>query len=1443
MARRVLLTVVGAVAALVLAAVVFAGVVLATAPGHRLLRRWLVSTLEGQVDGTVHIGSVGGALWQTADLRDITLATRDGRPVIRAERLQVSFALIDLVRGRYRFSRVTLVRPVMTLERGPDGRLNLERLFRLPHHDTTPGGRRPFVELRDVAIGDGTVILRERHSPPTERSATGLTLTLSRLRVSDPDSSGVSAVIRSLSVRLSHPSLVLERLDGRAVLDGDSVRFALDHVRLPGTAASVKGTVRWGGAHLAADVSARADRLAFADLRGVLGGLPASGGGRLDLQVRLPGNGATEVLVEHANVHSGRSSVTGQLRVTTGLRGGVSVRDADLTLQPLDLEALAPYVRVLPVHGLVRGRVRGGGALTDLLVDADVAWTDVDAPRSPVNQVSASGHFALGGPDEIAFHALTLRRGEFDFGTIERFVPGVGLDGRLRAEGRLDGPWRRSVFTGRLTHLGAPDLASSGRGTVRLDLRDSARVDADLDMDSLSLDLLRRTYPQIPMTGLVSGRISLHGPVAALGLSVALRAGGGALTAAGTVGTGEALVHVSVAGTFDSLDLARVRRGLPPTVLRGQWSADLLVPRRDSTALTTGVVRVVVQPSWVTGLAVQGGAASLRLTSQRLEVDSVRLETAAGPMSVVGTLGRAGGASSGLDVSVRTDTLAYLEPLLRWVATSRGDTGAVRLDGSGYVRGRITGGADGWEVNGELAVESVDFAGGVARALRVHGRVGRRGREMTLGLTVAADTLGWGGLSYAPIGITAAGRVDSLHVAFTAGFGTMSAVRGEALALQDSVRRTLRVSALELDLPVRRWQLVRPVTVAMDSEAITIDTLELRPEHGGGLVRAEGRLPLAGVGDFLVRADSVPVLDVYTLAERDTAGIGGAIDLAARIAGPAASPTMEMSVALVDAHVGEYRAPLIQALVRYGDGLLTLKGGLWRDTVRVVALSGSLPLDLALTPVARRRLPGPLSLVAVTDSVDLALLDPLIDVFSGMSGALRADVRVTGTWDQQRVAGFAEVRSGAMTVPALGARYTDMDVRLDLRDSVITVTRATIRAGGTLQVSGAVRLEHGASLDLVLHAREFAAFDLRSFGGITGTGELTLRGPVFGATLAGRLRVDRGYLKFADLVEKRIVNLDDPEFRALVDSNLALASNLGPEVQAVFMDSLRIAGLVLQMGPDVWLRSTEANIQLDGEFVVDKTIENRLPRYRLDGALRAVRGSYRLVLGPVNSPFQVGKDFRVTRGSVRFYGTPDFNPELDIAAEHQLRTVAGSPLTVRVLIGGTLLFPRLRLESDQRPPLTETEIVSYLMFGMSPSQLTQAGAGGDRQSALLQTTLSGVAGGVGQSLISDLGLPLDYLTIVPGTRRPNDALGLSTARVGAGVQIGDRTFLTLTAGLCEVVTSQLIGASVEYRIGRPWTASAAFEPLIRECGIATGLSGLSSRYQLSFDLFWQQGIR
>src|SRR2546430_13642165 len=96
---------------------------------------------------------------------------------------------------------------------------------------------------------------------------------------------------------------------------------------------------------------------------------------------------------------------------------------------------------------------------------------------------------------------------------------------------------------------------------------------------------------------------------------------------------------------------------------------------------------------------------------------------------------------------------------------------------------------------------------------------------------------------------------------------------------------------------------------------------------------------------------------------------------------------------------------------------------------------------------------------------------------------------------------------------------------------------------------------------------------------------------------------------FRSLVEKRIVNLS-----ALTDTSLASIiqqQGLGPEFQSVFLDSLRIRDLDLDMGSDVWLRSGEANIQLTGTV----TLSKQQKAYLLSGTLQAPRGVYRLKLG------------------------------------------------------------------------------------------------------------------------------------------------------------------------------------------------------------------------------------
>src|SRR5439155_448805 len=201
------------------------------------------------------------------------------------------------------------------------------------------------------------------------------------------------------------------------------------------------------------------------------------------------------------------------------------------------------------------------------------------------------------------------------------------------------------------------------------------------------------------------------------------------------------------------------------------------------------------------------------------------------------------------------------------------------------------------------------------------------------------------------------------------------------------------------------------------------------------------------------------------------------------------------------------------------------------------------------------------------------------------------------------------------------------------------------------------------------------------------SGQLALRGPLFGAALKGRANVTSGVLYFADLVQKRIVNLDE-----LADTSLAAIiqqQRLGPEFQNVFLDSLRIDDLELEMGSDVWLRSNEANIQLTGSAHLTK--QRNL--YLVSGTLQAARGTYRLKLGPVT------REFVVSQGTVKYFGTPDQDAALDIEARHVVHPVPTLAKTVLVLTAG---FCEGRQVSVRNTPGLS------LQFRISPEWRTEA---------------------------------------------------------------------------------------------------------------------------------------
>jgi autotransporter translocation and assembly factor TamB len=645
----------------------------------------------------------------------------------------------------------------------------------------------------------------------------------------------------------------------------------------------------------------------------------------------------------------------------------------------------------------------------------------------------------------------------------------------------------------------------------------------------------------------------------------------------------------------------------------------------------------------------------------------------------------------------------------------------------------------------------------------------------------------------------------------------------------------LAVDSLAVQLPGDVWVLDRPIELALTDSTVTASHLVLQSAYGPGKLVLEGDLPTRGRADAHLQLEAFPLVGLYTLLERDTAGVGGTVTATVGLTGTRANPVSSGSFSLTNGSFGEFHTPFVDGSFEYRERRLRAGVHLWRSGEQVLDVEAQLPLDLSLVPVARRQLADTLSVRATADSVDLSALEALTPSLQHVGGVFSADLGIGGTWDAPRLRGALRIANATTTIPALAVRYEDVQGRFAFSGDTIAVESLSVRSDrGRADVSGVVRLEQLTHpvLDLRIAADRFKALDLKNNVAITASGQLALQGPVFGATLTGQATVTSGELYFADLVQKRIVNLDD-----LADTSLASIieqQRLGPEFQNVFLDSLGIANLELAMGSDVWLRSDEANIQLTGSV----TLSKRRGAYLISGTLQAPRGTYRLKIGPVT------REFVVAQGTVRYFGTPDLDAGLDIEAKHVVHPVPTpnprpGDITVVAHITGTLLVPKVTLQAEKLE-LSQTEIISYLLFGKSSVDLAGEQGGIADQRALVQSALSVLSGEIEQTIVSG-GVPVDYVEIRPsgGGLNGDPLLGWQLA---VGRQLGPKTFLVVNAGFCggqPVVVGNALGLALQFRVSPEWRTEASFAPPTCDPA-ATLLSSTPLPRQVGLDLFWEK---
>ena len=1526
MSRRRFVALVSGVALLALGLVVGLVVVLVTQTGYGRdrVRDLLVTRVKSAVHGRMYIGHISGGLLGGVVIDSLEIRDPDDSILVASGPVSLDYDPRDLLDKRLLLSSVKIVRPVFHARRHSNGEWNFRRVFPSSGKKTPRGAARGFgdyIIANSVTIVDGSFVLTlPWHPSDTLRGAkrdsairhaitardhevrktaegyaktwrwTGIDAKSPYVRVADPDSVGQLYTTSRLSFREADPPFLFRDVKAAAKVLGDSIWLDVPHWDLPASTGSARGKITWGSdlpIRYAIDVVG--DSVALKDVAWVYPTMPTTGGGKMHLRIRNDPKKLEilEYALSRMDVRTTRSHLTGAMTFAVG--GPVlAVKDVDVVATPFDFTLIQQFNgKPFPVdwQGTISGTVKArGGPLTHFRVDdANLVFRDAHVPGAET-RATARGELDILYPAFTVFRGLDVDVASGDLRTIQFLYPNFPkLRGTISGKATLDSSWLDVRFsnadvvqhdgTGEPTHV-----TGSGRVTYG---EVFMRYDVDLQAQPLSLTALARSYPSLPIRGLVSGPIRAVGTTESLDLTTTLAGDAGTFVFDGHLDAYPPGYAVRGKASVSHLD-ARVlleRADLPATDVTARADLDVT---GDSVANLAGLIAGdVTQGSVVDGIRIYSGHARMRAANGILTADTLSLETNAATLFASGGIGLAPGATDSMRVAVYVDSLGGLR---RWAANAPSDS----LDGSLSVSGVLYGDVGNLSMRGDLLGRSLFRAGQSADSLHAELALHDLTHAPAGEIRTKINDVVVAGLAIANIDgrLVLDGQRHALGT-FTARSprGQSASLGGELWLRGDTVDARVETLALVVDStparPHARWALTEPATLRALPGALTVSAFRL-DDGRGGRIAVRATLPGTAPVDGSLVAERVPLADVAALTQL-ALPLGGVASARVALSGTREAPIIDWTAVLEGLRSRSVAVEKVDAQGKYAERRFNGSAKLFRGAAAALTADVSLPVDLALAPRAKRLLEDPLRGSVRTDSADLAIIEALLTGADVTEGKLSMNAELGGTWTRPTVDGRISVAHGAVALPALGVRVKAIDADVTMRGDSIALDKFSALSDGpgeqgSLTMHGFIDLDvlhhepgtRREDLDpkftLFIQSREFHVLDQRNVGDLHVSAQgLRLDGSLARSTLTGTVVVDKGVIYIPELARRRVIDLNanDPDYIAVVDTSVNSNRVLLPDAPASVLRNLALQNVRIVIGPDVWIRSAEANIQLGGEVGVTK---GRDPRARngeaapqqlaLQGALTADRGQYRLVLSPA-----VVRTFDVTRGRLTFAGDPDINPALDINAVHTVRTENGQDIRVRVSIRGTLSQPELILSSDEGQQISQTDLVSYLAFGKPSFEVVGTGSANNLQLAtsLVASTVSGLAEGF---LQRQFGSAIDVFRVQTGvtdlqatTNTGGSTLNtltntIGTARVTLGKQVGGRTFVGLDAGLCELNPSSTggslstfgnnLGVKIDHRLAHGFSVSAGYEPSTVEKQCRTTAGGqLATQVpkQLGLDLF------
>ena len=319
-----------------------------------------------------------------------------------------------------------------------------------------------------------------------------------------------------------------------------------------------------------------------------------------------------------------------------------------------------------------------------------------------------------------------------------------------------------------------------------------------------------------------------------------------------------------------------------------------------------------------------------------------------------------------------------------------------------------------------------------------------------------------------------------------------------------------------------------------------------------------------------------------------------------------------------------------------------------------------------------------------------------------LSGPIAVAADFSGKVSAPQLTGLIRADNLTYDNETYGTRLSQMKIAARFSNDALVLTNLSAKAGdGTVQAQGRVGLaaDSGfpADIRVTLDDAQLAKSDALS---ATTSGTLHVTYGKAGGLVEGDLRIPNARYEIIRQGQAEVPELTGVRRKSAIRVAKSTDRPAPPPTAAPIKLDIRVRAenqlFVSGMG-------------LESEWEMDLRIGGTATAPVITGGLDIVKGAYSFA----------GKRFDITRGSIRFRGGALTDPDINILA-----TTTTNGITANIAITGTGERPQIAFTST--PTLPQDEVLSRLLFGTSPSNLSATEA---IQLAAALNSLRGSGGG------------------------------------------------------------------------------------------------------------------